>query len=469
MLRRLAVVLLPALVYQPMQALARQDTSSMTIPSAGRVQGAPASKVLALEAGAGRILSLERVAANIYVADPKVAEVRPASRRALFVFGLKQGHTTIAALDAAGRTVALYDVFVSPGIGDAVSSAASIVAAASGSTGSPSTVIPHPAAQGVILTGKVAEPNDAARAATAASISLPAGQKIDNAMTVNGAAMVGLKVRITEMTRQVTRDLGVDWNAIGTIGKFALNFATGNGVASTLKSVYAGHNLTVDTVIEALATDNLVHVLAEPNLTARSGESASFLVGGEYPIPVQQGGVGGSSISIEYKDYGVSLSFVPTVLSSGRISLHVRPEVSMLATSSSAGAITLSQSGSSLAIPALTVRRAETTIELGSGQSFAIAGLLQDSTTQANNFTPGLGELPILGALFRSDQFQHNQTELVIIVTPYIVGSASDPDTLHEAGADYVPPNDLERVLLLRQLGHGRPASIPGDAGFIIR
>ena len=425
---------------------------------------------LALEAGTGRIVQLARASANIFVADPKVVEVRPASARSLFVFGLKPGHTTVAALDATGVTVAFYDVVVGNNDNEARAVSRSITADTADMAGPPGHVTVNPERAGASLNGTVPDPAHAERAMLSAVMNMPTTEKAVNALEVNSSATVGLKVRITEMTRQVTRDLGVDWSALGTIGKFALDFATTNGVSSTLSSVYAGKHLSVDTVIEALASDNLVRVLAEPNLTARSGESASFLVGGEYPIPVSQVGAGNSgAISIEYKQYGVSLSFVPTVLSSGRISLHVRPEVSQLATSASAGAITLAEGNGSLSIPALTVRRAETTIELGSGQSFAIAGLLQDSTTQANNFTPGLGEIPILGALFRSDAYQHNQTELVIIVTPYIVGSASDPTMLHDAGEGYTPPNDLERVLLLRQRGESKPTPIPGDAGFIVR
>lgn len=434
-------------------------------PAAGR-----GLRGLSLEAGTGRIVQLVRTAANIFVADPKVVEVRPASARSLFLFGLKEGHTTVAALDSAGETVALYDVTVGTNGNDAKVIGRSIAASSLDLPGPAGHVTVRPELGGVTLNGDVPDPIHAERAEVAAALNLPTGEKAANALTVNSSVTVGLKVRITEMTRQVTRDLGVDWTALGTIGKFALDFATTNGVSSTLRGAYTGKKLSVDSVIEALATDNLVRVLAEPNLTARSGESASFLVGGEYPIPVAQNSTGsGGAISIEYKQFGISLSFVPTVLSSGRISLHVRPEVSQLATAASAGAITLAEGNGSLSVPALTVRRAETTIELGSGQSFAIAGLLQDSTTQANSYTPGLGQIPILGALFRSDSYQHNQTELVIIVTPYIVGSASDPDALHDAGADYTPPNDLQRVLLLRQLGWSRPTPIPGDAGFIVR
>ena len=437
---------------------------SLTGVASSRLQHA-----IVVEVGTGRVVTLPRVAANIFVADPKVAEVRPASARSLFVFGLSQGYTTIAALDPGGQTVGLFDVTIGVNSHEADGINRSLHAPVADSLADTSGVTATPGTNGVVLHGAVSDPLQAMQAVATTSMNLQAGHKTLDALTVASSATVGLKVRITEMTRQVTRDLGVDWTAIGSIGRFALNFATGNGVASTVRSVYTGRNLSVDTVIEALATDNLVRVLAEPVLTARSGESASFLVGGEYPIPVEQSGNSSGAITIEYKDYGVSLSFVPTVLSSGRISLHVRPEVSELATSTSAGAVTLAESGSTLSIPALTVSRAETTIELGSGQSFAIAGLLQDSTTQANNFTPGLGEVPILGALFRSDSYQHNQTELVIIVTPYIVGSPGDPDLLRDAGAGYTPPNDLERVLLLRQHGRAPPPPVPGDAGFIIR
>ena len=439
----------------------------------GRAQSTrSAHQGITIEAGSGRVIGLSRAASNIFVADPKTLEVRPASTRSLFAFGLKAGHTTVAALDASGETVALYDVTVLPDSSTAALIARSAADRSSLLPGPPSSISVGPEAGGVTLGGTASDPAHAAAALSAAQLNLPSDQHTADAMTVASSATVGLKVRITEMTRTVTRDLGVDWNALGSIGRYAIGFATTNGVSSTIASVYNnGHGSHVDTVIEALATDNLVRVLAEPTLTARSGESASFLVGGEYPIPIAQQANSGSGtvITVDYKQYGVSLSFVPTVLSSGRISLHVRPEVSQLATSASSGAITLSEGNGSLQIPALTVRRAETTLELGSGETFAIAGLLQDDTTQANNFTPGLGDVPILGSLFRSDSYEHDQTELVIIVTPYIVGSPGDPNTVVDAGAGYTPPNDLQRVLLLRQHGNAPVTPIPGDAGFIVQ
>jgi pilus assembly protein CpaC len=200
-----------------------------------------------------------------------------------------------------------------------------------------------------------------------------------------------------------------------------------------------------------------------------SGETASFLVGGEFPIPVAQQN---NQVSIEFKQYGVSLAFVPTVLSGGRINLKVRPEVSAL---TNLGAVSLGVGNSSIQVPALTVRRAETTVELASGESFAIAGLLQDNTSLGNSGLPGVGELPILGMLFRSDAFQRNETELVIVITPYLVNGSTGPDQLKLPTDNWKPPSDLERLLLLRQSARGAapPGTagqrIPGDAGFVVR
>ena len=168
-------------------------------------------------------------------------------------------------------------------------------------------------------------------------------------------------------------------------------------------------------LIDTLSQDELIHVLAQPNLTAVSGEAASFLVGGEFPIPVAQQN---NQVTIEFKQSGVSLAFVPTVASDGQITLKVRTEVSQL---TNQGAVQLHAGNSTIQVPALTVRRAETAVELGSGESFAIAGLLQDAVNVTGNGVPIVGDVPVLGALFRSDNFQRNETELVIIVTPYVV------------------------------------------------
>jgi pilus assembly protein CpaC len=412
---------------------------------------------LTLEAGAGRVLTLSTAATNIFVADPKVAEVRPASATSLFVFGVAAGRTTVAAMDSSGHTVAQYNVEVRPSsfaAGEAEATVSRLV-----SNGHFKVT---PEAKGLLLTGSVPSPAEAAQAVAILRGFVGEGQTIENQLSIHSAVQVNLRVRIVEMSRSVSRALGVNWQEMGTLGSYAASYGIGTAATSILK---VGSN-DINVLVDALAQDSLVRVLAQPNLTVISGEAGSFLVGGEFPIPVAQQN---NTTTVEFKNYGVALRFVPTVLSDGRINLHVSPEVSALTTT---GAVTVSASNNSFSIPALTVRRAETTVELGSGQTFALAGLLQDTVTTTSDGLPWLGDVPILGALFRSSQFQHQETELVILVTPYVVRPVDDPAQIHTPGENFVAPNDLERILLLRQKGVRSPvipASIPGQAGFIVQ
>jgi pilus assembly protein CpaC len=431
----------------------------------------PASEAqasLVIEAGSGRVISLPAPVANVFVSDPKIAEVRPASPTSLFLFGIAAGRTTVAALNAAGGTIRQYQVTVRPSAFGATEAAGSINRAVPGAN-------VHLEAQPkrLVLRGHVDTPAEADAAANTASGYVAEGQTMENRLHVNSQIQVGLRVRIAEMSRDVTRALGVNWQALGTIGKYTINFVTNNPIAAVagtattaLTNSYVNTGANINNIIDALAGDNLVHVLAEPNLVAISGETASFLVGGEFPIPVSQNN---GSIAVDFKQFGIALAFVPTVLSEDRIRLHVSPEVSQL---SPVGAVTISSiGGTAINIPALTVRRADTTVELGSGQSFAIAGLLQDTSSQIVSAVPGLGEVPILGALFRSDSFLRHETELVIIVTPYVMRPVSDPAALKLPTDGFVPPNDLERLLLLRQTGLGTAEAgtrVPGQAGFVI-
>jgi len=229
----------------------------------------------------------------------------------------------------------------------------------------------------------------------------------------------------------------------------------GQGAGKTSIAL-AGHLLGLDilSAIDAAETDGLVTTLAEPNLTALSGETASFLAGGEIPIPIAQG-LG--QVSVEYKQYGVSLAFTPTVLSDGRISLRVRPEVSQL---SSAGTVTLG----GFTIPGIVTRRAETTVELGSGQSFMIGGLLNNNTANSTDKVPGVGALPIIGALFRSNSFRRQQTELIIVVTPYLVRPV-DASQIKLPTDGYKAPGDAERWLLGSTFKGDSGARRPGPTG----
>jgi len=427
-------------------------------------------RTLAFESGSGQVIELRGAAANVFVADPKVVEVRPASATSLFVFGVGPGRTTVAAMDAAGHLIAQYEVTVQPSLFGATEAQAAITRLMPGSQ-----VKAQAQAKGLLLSGRVNSPAEAAQAMAIAGGYLGENQAIDNQLSVQSTMQVTLRVRIAEVSRQVVQNLGINWGALGNIGRIgtispALTLATGaiGTSAGAAAPIAAGLGAGFSGVIDALAQDNLAHILAEPNLTVISGQSASFQVGGEFPIPVgQQNG----QISIAFKEFGVMLSFLPTVLSDGRINVHVKPEVSELDPSNG---IQLGSGNSTFKVPALTIRRAESTVELGSGQSFAIAGLLQDSVTADVSGLPFLKDVPVLGALFRSDAFQRNETELVILVTPFIVKPVSDEALLHLPTDGLTAPTDLERILLARQVGRsqaGQPVrmAIPGDAGFIVQ
>ena len=432
---------------------------------------ADARGTVTIPAGTGRVMHLRAPATNIFTADPKVAEVRPASPDSLFVWGVAAGTTTVAALNATGEAIGQFQVNVTP---SGYESRQMDLSGVAGRGHLRARETPG----GMALSGTVPTPYDAARAVTAAKGQLPADGKVDNRMAVSESVQVSLHVRIAEMNRTLTRELGVNWKGMADLGQHvAAGIATGTTVVdSTIapSQVTLGlrHGWNLDTIIQALSDDQLIHLLAEPNLTTISGEPANFLVGGEFPIPVA---TNANTVSVDFKQYGISLSFVPTVLSSGAIMLHVRPEVSQL---DKANGVTFffggQTTGAGLAIPGLIVRRADTTVELGSGQSFAIAGLLQDQTTLTGNAFPGLGDVPILGALFRSDSFQRNQSELVIVVTPYIVKPVNDPNALHLPTDGWRAPTDIERILYLQQSAPGYAGTtasmrhIPADAGFMV-
>ncbi len=443
--------------------------TGVAAPPAATTVSSPsaAGATIALTSGAGRVISLGRAAASVFTADPKVADVRPASPTSLFVLGVAPGETTIAALDQAGHPIAQYRVIVTPSAFGPDAAAAMIARLMPGAQVTLSAV-----PDGLVVAGTVATAADAAEIMALVHGYVDAKQTVHDELTVLGDIQVSLQVRIAEMSRSITRELGVNWQALGsTGGKITANFMAPSALAflntaeNTFNLTYQSGHTNVNAIIDALAQDQLARMLAEPNLTAMSGQTASFLVGGEFPIPIaMQNG----SISVQFQPYGVSLSFIPTVLADNRISLRVRPEVSELTTQ---GAVQLSEGNSTIQIPALLVRRTETTVELGSGQSFAIAGLLQDQATQIDQGLPGLNEVPILGALFNSDSFQHNETELVIVVTPYIVRPVNHPSALRLPTDGWSPPSDLERILFHRQQARGvatrLTARIPGDAGFI--
>jgi len=325
---------------------------------------------------------------------------------------------------------------------------------------------------GISMNGRVETPGEAEQAAAIARTFIPKDQVLDNRLSVQLPIQVNLRVRIAEIERSVTRELGINWSALGSIGKIGLSAVLNGGLTTSSATantfgVSSFNGRSANAILDLLAEDNLVTILAEPNLTARSGETASFLAGGEFPVPIAEQN---NTISVDFKPYGVSLAFVPTVVAADRISIRVRPEVSELTTTGSVS-VPLTN-GSTVTIPGITVRRAETTVELGSGQTFAIGGLLSSNVTQSMTGLPYLGELPVLGPLFKSDSFQRDESELVILVTPYIVKPVSVATTLHTPMDGFVQPNDFDRAVLLRQRARGGPSETDskplGDAGFLL-
>ncbi len=459
MRHRILILALTLLAWLPAMSLRAQTVSNAPPPRA-----AAAGIAIGLEAGTGRMVPIPAGIGDVFVADPKVVEVRPASPTSLFVFGTGPGHTTVAVVTSDGHASANLDINVQPSSFNATSAAAAIARAL------PQVRIRVEAEpKGLMLTGTVPNPAAAETAQGIAGAYLADGQVVDNHLTVTALQQVGLRVRIAEMSRSVTNALGINWQALGNVGRFSILGTTAtvlSAASGTTPSTLAiGYQPNVNALIDALASDNLIKVLAEPNLTAISGETASFLVGGEFPIPVGQQN---NTVTIEFKQYGVALAFVPTVMSDDRIRLHVRPEVSQL---TQQGAVQVGAGNSTISVPALTVRRADTSVELGSGQSFAIAGLLQYNSSAVASYVPLIGEIPILGELFRSESFQRNETELVILVTPYIVHPVDDAAALQLPGPVIRELNDLERIAAVRYRKdplRAEQTRIPGSAGFIV-
>jgi len=453
-----------------------QDNSganSGTGASTSAVPPKPVRGGIGISMGSGRIITLPHPVSSIFAADPNVVEVRPASPTSLFVFGKGVGETSVIATDANGNTIAQYSVTVGPS-----AFAADRLGAASEESAPGSTVSAESEPGGMVVRGTVQTPEQAETVMNQAKIISPTGSVI-NDLSVQEPIQVQLKVRIAYMSRSVTRQLGIDWSqatASGfNIGKFVISGFT-NTTSPSISGTSPGAlgitfpGGTFEGIIDALASDNLAHIVAEPTLTTLSGTEANFIVGGQFPVPVSQTGTGNSStITVEFKNYGVQLDFTPTVFSDGRIALKVAPQLSQL---SDANSVTESTAGTSSAIviPGLTVQAASSTVILGSGQGMAIAGLLEDSTNQTDNAVPGLGEVPVLGALFRGDSFQRQQQELVITVTPYLVNPVSNTGVLAQPDDGWTPPNDLQRILLLRDSGtQAASTTIPGDAGFMVQ
>lgn len=399
-----------------------------------------------IEVSKGTLIRFEKAVDNVFIADPTIADIQIKSPTLAYIFGLRQGQTTVYAISSDDEIIFDGEVSVSHNLGSFESALKTVM---------PDTRIQVESYEGlIILTGQVRNPEQAEEARRMAATFIGADSTIINKLSIATPVQVNLRVRIAEVGRETMKQLGFNWeNVLNTSGGTFLGLTQGRDVFTPIMqdglqigkdflpdgNSFAGGfplgNLDINFLIDAMEEEGVISVLAEPNLTTLSGEQASFLAGGEYPVPVfqQQG------FTVEYKEFGIALNFTPFVLDSGRINIHLMPEVSQL---TSSGAIVVE----GLNIPALTTRRVETTVELGSGQSFAVAGLIQNNGVHDITKFPWLADIPVLGALFRSSEFTRQESELVVIVTPYIVEPNKDDNMLLPTD-NFRYPSDRERYL----------------------
>jgi len=352
--------------------------------------------------GDGQVIHFKREVKSLVVADEKIADVQMINSRTAYLFGKAIGGTRITALDANDTAFMDAQVIVGTGVGGG-------------------NVQEQVTGKRVVARGQVRNLEQAVRQGAQLSGHDSSGVQSVNMMTQANLPQINLRVRFAEVSRQELLSYGVNWSALFNSGNFAFGLVTGGsltpaaGATNLISGGFRSGSASIDTVLDALQTNGVLEILAEPNITTVTGRSASFLAGGEIPVPVP---VNRDMVGIEYKSYGVSLVFTPTLLPNDRISLQVRPEVSTL---SSTDLVEIAGT----TVPSFSVRRADTQVEVGSGQTFAIAGLFQRGNSTDINKLPILGDIPILGQLFQSRRFQRNETELVILITPYLVKPVS--------------------------------------------
>jgi pilus assembly protein CpaC len=476
------------------------------------------SQSLSIPRGKSAIIELPVDARDVLLTNPAVADAVLRSPRRIYIMGITAGQTDAAFFDASGRRILGLNIRVDQDFSAVAQTINRILPDA--------RVHVDGVNNSVILSGMVASASDADKAAQIAAQFTARPDQVLNMLSIAGKDQVLLKVRIVEMQRSVIKQLGFNLSTVigqagssqfilGTAASFGVNGAIlgglqgagyalntttqpesmgydpltgtrdlpivcrvactngGQGVISTIQNTAGSTGVNqAGATIDAFEQVGLVRTLAEPNLTAVSGESAKFLAGGEFPVPTGEDSTGRTTI--EFKPYGVGLGFTPVVLSSGRISLKISTEVSELtnlgsfsltseSSTTATGGVTTNTAGPTVTVPGLNVRRAETTVELPSGGAMMIAGLLQEETKQDISSLPGLMNLPVLGALFRSRDYQEGETELVIIVTPYLVNPTS-PSNLQTPADGLQIANDAETILLghLNKVYKAPPAAVAG-------
>jgi pilus assembly protein CpaC len=406
------------------------------------------ARFLPLGIGKSIVIDLPRDIKDVLVADPKIANAVVRSAQRAYIIGSTVGQTNIVFFDSAGQQIAAYDIAVTRDL--------------NGIRGALKQALPNAdvriegLGEGVMLSGSVATPIEAQQAGDLAARLVGGADKVINSIAVRGKDQVMLRVTVAEVARTIIKQMGIDLTANLSYGTSAVTFNNSNPFTvnngplvsgNSLATSFGGSTPSVTATLRAMESAGVVRTLAEPNLTAISGESATFIAGGEFPIPTgvtcqttAAGSVGQCAPSIAFKKFGVSLNFTPVVLTEGRISLHVMSEVSEVSTDNSINI-------SGISVPSIKTRRAETTLEIPSGGAMAMAGLIQQQTKQAINGLPGLATLPVLGALFRSSDFNNNQTDLMVIVTPLIVRSVA-PKDLSRPDDGFAPASDPQADLL---------------------
>ena len=449
MVRALSFSAVIALTLNP--ALTPVVASDYRVAAPAAADGQMNARFLSLGIGKSIVLDLPRDIKDVLVADPKIANAVVRSAQRAYIIGAAVGQTNIIFFDSAGQQIAAYDIAVKRDLNG--------VRAALKTSLPNSDIQIDGVGDGVVLSGTAASPIEAQQAFDMAARLAGGTDKVVNSIAVRGRDQVMLKVTVAEVARNIVKQMGIDLSASMTYGTAVVNFNNANPFTAYGRPLVQSNAVTgsfgsvpsVSATLRAMESAGVVRTLAEPNLTAISGESATFIAGGEFPVPA---GYSCDPVTrvcttqIQFKKFGISLNFTPVVLTEGRISLRVMTEVSELSNENS---ITLTQSLSSsnvntLTIPSIKTRRAETTLEIPSGGSMAMAGLIAEQTKQAINGFPGLAQLPVLGSLFRSRDYVNSQTELMVLVTPYVVRAVaqkdlSRPDDGFAAASD--PQTDL--------------------------
>jgi pilus assembly protein CpaC len=424
-------------------------------PGENQIQEDAGAAMTAVGVGKGVAVRLPRPAKSVFIANPKVADVNPVSNQMVYVFGKSDGETTLYAVDGADRVIYATTVRV----GNNIAAIQDLLRLAA-----PTATIQVDVLNAmIVLTGFVASPQEVEDVGRLVQRFVGSGQTVVNKLQTRTPYQVHLKVKFAEVSRDVVKQLGVNFQTADATGGFQFFASRGRDWiandgsitlpadgSTTLYSAGRLFGMDIQSAIDALEQEGLITVLAEPTLTSLSGEKASFLAGGEFPIPVSEEN---GRIAIEFKQFGVSLEFMPVVHASNRISIKVKPEVSQI---TNLGAVRLNN----ISVPGVSTRRAETFVELGSGQSFVIAGLLQNQVTQDVTKMPGLGSLPVLGALFKSDRFRRQETELVIVVTPYVV-KPMQPDQVRLPTDGFKAPTDFQRYFLGKTFQEGVANTAP--------